>query len=72
MAADALHDGSLHALPVPMMQSARGHYLAVRAGESRPDILTLVDAIGALGAEALSRFETRFPDIVASQLAESE
>ena len=72
MAADALHDGSLRALPVPMMQSARGHYLAVRAGESRPDILTLVDAIGALGAEALSRFETLLPDVAANRIAESE
>jgi len=65
MAASALHDKSLLALPFPAMLSTRAHYLAVRAGERRPAVLALVDELRSIGAEATAHFNDAFPDIAA-------
>lgn len=64
MAAEALYDRSLDALPFPGIEGSRGHYLVVRSGESRHDVLALADAIRAMGAESLMRFRDSFPNIV--------
>lgn len=65
MAASALHDKSLQALPFPAMLSTRAHYLAVRAGERRPAVLALVEKLRSIGAEAMAHFNDAFPDIAA-------
>ena len=65
MAASALYDKSLQALPLPAISSTRGHYLAVRAGERRPDILALVEELRSIGAEATAHFNGAFPEIAA-------
>lgn len=63
MAASALYDKSLQVLPFPAISSMRAHYLAVRAGERRPDILALVSELISIGAEATANFNGAFPDI---------
>lgn len=65
MAASALYDKSLQVLPFPAILSMRGHYLAVRAGERRPDVLALVDELRSIGAEATAHFNLAFPQIAA-------
>lgn len=68
MAAAALYDKSLQALPFPAILSMRAHYLAVRAGERRQDVLALVDEFRAIGAEATAHFRGAFPEIAAETL----
>ncbi|WP_414712665.1 LysR family transcriptional regulator [Sphingopyxis sp.] len=65
MAASALYDKSLAALPFPAISSTRAHYLAVRAGERRPSVLALVDELVSIGAEAAAHFKNAFPEIAA-------
>lgn len=55
MAAIALEDKSLDALPFPAMQSVRGHYVALRSGESRPDVRALAAEIRSRGMESTDR-----------------
>lgn len=68
MAAGALYDKSLQALPFPAALSASGHYLACRAGESRPDVLALVAEISSIGAETTAHFRAAFPEIAAQSM----
>lgn len=56
MAAIALEDKSLCALPFPAMQSTRGHYVALRSGESRPDVRALAAEIHSSGTGSAEQF----------------
>ncbi|WP_447756349.1 LysR substrate-binding domain-containing protein [Sphingopyxis fribergensis] len=56
MAAIALEDKSLCALPFPAMQCASGHYVAVRSGESRPDVRALAVKIQSSGMQSADKF----------------
>lgn len=57
MAASALLDGRLRTLGFPLLQSAKGHHVVVRAGESRPHVLRLVEGMRARAADTLADFQ---------------
>lgn len=64
MAAVALEDKSLCALPFPATQSARGHYVAVRSGETRPNVRALATEIQSSGLESATRFRRDYGDFI--------
>lgn len=61
MAAVALEDKSLCALPFPAMQSARGHYVVVRSGETRPHVRALAAEIQSSGAASTADAAEQLP-----------
>jgi LysR family glycine cleavage system transcriptional activator len=56
MAASALGDGRLQTLGFPPLQSTKGHYVVVQAGESRVNVLRLAAEMRACAAETLAQF----------------
>jgi LysR family transcriptional regulator, glycine cleavage system transcriptional activator len=62
LAAIALQNQSLCALPFPTVQSGRGHYVALRSGEQRPHVHSLADAIRVSGTESLADFSSVLGD----------